>query len=53
MPGAVKVNGTTTNTFKKDFELQLQKWFGNARDRGGGSRKTSRKESAEDATPDN
>jgi len=52
MPGAAKVNGTTTNTNKKDFELQLQKWFGNARDRGGGSRKTSHKQSVEDATPD-
>jgi len=53
MPGAEKVNGTTTNTSKKGFELQLQKWFSNARDRGGGSRKTSHKENSEDATPDN
>jgi len=41
--GAVKRNYATTNTTKKDVELELRKWFENARDRGSDSRKKVRR----------
>jgi len=43
--GAVKRNSATTNATKKEMELELRKWFGNARDRGSDSRKKARLQS--------
>jgi len=34
LSGALKANGQTTDASKKDYETELQKWFGNSRDRG-------------------
>ena len=36
---AVKQNAPTTDCSAKDVEVQLRKWFANARDRGEGSQK--------------
>lgn len=36
---AVKSNPQTSSTTKKEMEVEQRKWFGNARDRGVGSRK--------------
>jgi len=37
--GAIKSNCQTAETSKRTLEGELQKWFGNARDRGSDSRK--------------
>jgi hypothetical protein len=37
--GAMKINSAISNSTQKDLEVELRKWFTNARDRGIGSRK--------------
>ncbi|XP_047139775.1 uncharacterized protein LOC124815286 [Hydra vulgaris] len=46
--GAVKRNALTANATQKEIEIELRKWFANARDRGQGNRKS--KVSASDNT---
>jgi hypothetical protein len=36
----MKLNSVTSHSTQKDLEVELRKWFTNARDRGNGSRKT-------------
>lgn len=52
--GAVKLNSMTVSATKKDYESELQKWFGNARDRGTKCRKKNRTDSpCDDAVAEN
>jgi hypothetical protein len=51
--GAIRENCQTAGTNKKAVEVELQKWFGNARDRGSDSRKKIRRpQNRENSTPD-
>jgi len=45
--GALKSNCQTSSATKKEYEVELQKWFGNSRDRGSDSRKKIRRSTAD------
>jgi vacuolar-type H+-ATPase subunit H len=43
----LKSNCQTSSATKKEYEVELKKWFGNSRDRGSDSRKKIRRSTAD------